>query len=157
MKKYKAIVAMSENRVIGVNNQLPWHIPEDLKFFKEMTLGHTIVMGRKTYDSIGRPLPKRLNIVLTRNPDEYTYPSGVIVISDLKELDKLHPQGDIFIIGGAEIYKQTLKDCSDVYLTLVKRKIENGHIFLPEFEDFFQKYQVLQESNEFEIRHYTQN
>src|SRR5690242_16308187 len=108
---------MSENRVIGNGNKIPWHLPEDFKWFKKITTGQIIVMGRKTFESIGKPLPSRTTIVLSRA--NFQFP-GVQTISDLSQLDLKNETREIFICGGAEIYKQTLPLCSDLYLTLVK-------------------------------------
>jgi len=150
MKHFKAIAAMSENRVIGQGNRIPWHLPEDFKWFKQVTTGNIIVMGRKTFQSIGRPLPNRETIVLSRS--DFAYP-GVRTITNLHEIDPSRESRDIFICGGAEIYAQTLHLCSDLYLTLVKTKVE-GDAFFPEFEKLFQLDKILRECPEFEIRHY---
>src|ERR1051326_8837800 len=136
MKPFKAIVAMSLNRVIGAGNKIPWHLPEDCKWFKKMTTGQVIVMGRKTYESIGKPLPNRTTIVLSRSP--LKIPS-VTTIAHLKQLDSLQAElagREIFICGGAQVYQQALPMCSDLYLTLVKRKVE-GDTFFPVFENTF--------------------
>src|SRR5260221_12371914 len=107
--KISAIVAMSENRVIGDDNQLPWHLPADLKHFKTLTTGHPILMGRKTYESIGRPLPNRTNIILTRNSD-FDAPQCVVVtsIEEAIESPASTHSDEIFIFGGAEVYKQLM-------------------------------------------------
>src|SRR5437588_12978133 len=115
MNHFKAVAAMSLNRVIGAGNKIPWHLPEDFKWFKQLTSGHVIVMGRKTFESIGKPLPNRTTIVVSRSP--LSIP-GVEVISDLGALDSVaarYASKEIFICGGAQIYAQTLADCSDVY------------------------------------------
>src|SRR5436190_17373791 len=115
----KAIAAVSLNRVIGAGNKIPWYLPEDFKWFKKMTTGHIIVMGRKTYESIGKPLPNRTTIVLTRSPQPLP---GVQTISDLDQLDSVASAGNgrqIFICGGAELYQQALPLCSDLYLNVV--------------------------------------
>lgn len=150
MKHFKAIAAMSENRVIGAGNKIPWHLPEDFKWFKKMTAGHVIVMGRKTFESIGSPLPNRETVVLSRT--NFTHP-GVRTISDLSQLDHVRESREVFICGGAQIYEQTLPLCSDLYLTLVKRTVE-GNTFFPPFEGAFRLEQVLLERPEFEVRHY---
>src|SRR5215510_11291877 len=130
---------MSLNRVIGAGNKIPWHLPQDFKWFKKMTTGQVIVMGRKTYESIGKPLPNRTTIVLSRSPLEIP---GVSVVADLKEMCPLAGR-EIFICGGAQIYEQALPLCSDLYLTLVKRTVE-GDTFFPAFEDkFVLKEQIL--------------
>lgn len=127
-----AIVAMSENRVIGVNNQLPWHLPADLKHFKTLTTGHPIVMGRKTFESIGKPLPNRTNIILTRDP---TYlATGCLVVTSIAEalnLSAVKQTNEIFIIGGATIYKQLLPQINKLYLTLVHTTIVGDTYFPP--------------------------
>ena len=108
MKK-SAILAMSKNRVIGSNNRIPWYLPNDLKLFKKTTLNHHIIMGRKTFLSIGKPLPKRTNIVLTRNP--FFMASGVIVAYSLEEsisIAEKNGEEEVFIIGGGEIYQMSL-------------------------------------------------
>lgn len=150
MKHPKAIAAMSLNRVIGSGNKIPWHLPEDFKWFKQMTTGHTIVMGRRTFESIGRVLPNRKTVVVSRGA--FAHP-GVTTIPDLQALDVNAEPGEVFICGGAQIYEQTLPLCSDLYLTLVKRKIE-GDAFFPPFEDRFEKVKVVADNPEFSILHY---
>ncbi|HVY71300.1 MAG TPA: dihydrofolate reductase [Verrucomicrobiae bacterium] len=150
MKHFKAIAAMSLNRVIGNGNQIPWHIPEDFKWFKQMTLHQTIVMGRKTFDSIGRPLPQRTTIVLSRSAKEIP---GVQMARDLAEIDLSSETREVFICGGAQIYEQALPQCSDLYLTLVKREVA-GDTFFPPFEDCFEQVAVLRDEPEFQIIHY---
>lgn len=131
-----AIVAMSQNRVIGRNNQLPWHMPADLKRFKTLTTGHTIVMGRKTYESIGKPLPNRNNIILTRDPN-YQVPGCEIahhfedVIKQAKE--DQHGANELFIIGGAQIYQQLLNSINRIYLTIIHHEF-SGDAFFPEMD-----------------------
>src|SRR5437667_7668888 len=120
MNHFKAIAAMSLNRVIGQGNKIPWHLPEDFKWFKQMTTGQVIVMGRKTFESIGKPLPHRTTIVLSRS--EFCYP-GVQTLPDLSHIDLAGETREIFICGGAQIYEQALPLCSDLYLTLVKRVV----------------------------------
>jgi dihydrofolate reductase len=117
----KAIAAMSLNRVIGNGNQIPWHLPEDFKWFKATTTGHVIVMGRKTFESIGKPLPNRETIVLSRLA--FSHP-GVKTIRSLDELPDIVGDRQVFICGGAQIYEQTLPLCSELFLTLVKREVE---------------------------------
>ena len=116
---------MSENNVIGINNTLPWHLSDDLKRFKAITIGHQIVMGRKTYESIGKPLPNRVNFVLTRNPELQI--DGVNVIRSLKEI----PNSDkkIFIIGGSEIYNQLIDGCDELLVTKIHREIQGDAYF----------------------------
>jgi dihydrofolate reductase len=150
MSGFKAIVAMSLNRVIGKGNKLPWHLPEDLRWFKKLTTGHVVVMGRKTWESIGRPLPNRESIVLTRS--KITIP-GVRTIQSLDELDPGKDTRDYFIIGGAQIFDAYLDACSDVYLTVVKREVE-GDVFLPGFEEDFRLAETITDAPEFSILHY---
>jgi dihydrofolate reductase len=150
MKHLKAIAAMSLNRVIGSGNKIPWHLPGDFRWFKQMTTGQTIVMGRKTFDSIGRALPNRKTIVISRGG--FAHP-GVTTVSDLQKLDTNAEPGEIFICGGAQLYAQTLSLCSDLYLTLVKREVE-GDTFFPAFEDQFEQIKVIAENPEFSILHY---
>ena len=152
-KHFKAIAAMSENRVIGEGNKIPWHLPEDFKWFKKMTTGHVIVMGRKTFESIGKPLPNRTTVVLTRSREPIP---GVLTVSDLSQLDPANTAvagREIFICGGAQVYQQALPLCSDLYLTIVKRIVEGDALF-PPFEDRFEKVAVLEDRPEFEIVHY---
>jgi dihydrofolate reductase len=153
VKPLKAIAAMSLNRVIGAGNKIPWHLPEDFKWFKKMTTGQVIVMGRKTYESIGRPLPNRTTIVLSRSSLRIP---GVTLVADLQELGSLHGElagREIFICGGAQVYEHALPMCSDLYLTLVKRNVE-GDTFFPKFEDKFMLKEEVLDGPEFRILHY---
>jgi dihydrofolate reductase len=146
---------MSLNRVIGAGNAIPWHLPEDFKWFKKMTSGQVIVMGRKTFQSIGRPLPNRTTIVLTRSAEPI---AGVLTASDLDRISLEAPSvagREIYICGGAEIYAQALPRCSDLYLTLVQRTVD-GDTFFPPFEDQFELVETLLDSPEFKILHYRQ-
>jgi dihydrofolate reductase len=122
----KIIVAMSKNRVIGNNNELIWKLSSDLKRFKELTTGHPVVMGRKTYESIGRPLPNRRNIIITRN-SEYEV-EGCETVSSLEEA-LLLTGSNCFIIGGGEIYKQSLELADKIYLTVVHHEFEGDTQF----------------------------
>ena len=122
----KIIVAISKNRVIGDSNKLIWHLPADLKRFKEVTTGHPIVMGRKTYESIGRPLPNRRNIIITR--DENYEVDGCEVVNSIEEA-LLLTNSDCFIIGGGEIYKQTLHIADQIYLTQVDEDFDGDTTF----------------------------
>jgi dihydrofolate reductase len=140
---YKAIAAMSANRVIGRDGALPWRLPEDMKFFRTQTTGHPIVMGRKTWDSLGRPLLNRRNIVLSRTMAAV---EGAEVVHSVEELDALGLQGDVYIIGGAEIYRLLMPRCAAVYLTVLAAEAE-GDAFFPEFESEFPRMRVIQELN----------
>ena len=126
----KAIAAMARNRVIGAEGKIPWHLPEDLKFFKRTTLGHVILMGRKTYESLGRPLPGRENWVVSRTGD---FP-GVKVFRDLSEISPPTDGRELFVIGGAQIYEALLPRCEELYLTRVDEDVE-GDAYFPAFED----------------------
>src|SRR5688572_21388613 len=123
------VVAMAENRVIGKNNQLIWHLPADLKHFKNLTSGHPIIMGRKTFESIGKPLPNRTNIVVTRQED--FKPKDCLVAHSLSEALMMAQQLDaeIFVIGGAEIYKQAMFLADTIYLTEVHQEFEGDTFF----------------------------
>jgi len=135
--KLAIIVAQAQNRTIGINNKLPWHLPEDLKYFKQVTMGKPIIMGRKTFDSIKRPLPGRTNIVITR--DASWQHDGVRVVHSLTEARELaesicliEGQDEAMVIGGSEIYNQALADCDRLYLTQVHAEVE-GDAHFPAF------------------------
>ncbi|HAL43687.1 MAG TPA: dihydrofolate reductase [Methylophilaceae bacterium] len=130
MSNLSIIVAMSSNRVIGVNNTLPWHLSEDLKHFKSLTTGHTIIMGRKTYESIGRPLPNRRNIVISRNSN--TSYEGVEVVHSLEDAFSISTNDkEVFVIGGSNIYEQALSFVDQLYITEIKKSFL-GDAFFPE-------------------------
>ncbi|MEI6868793.1 MAG: dihydrofolate reductase [Methylophilaceae bacterium] len=132
MPKLSIIVAMSSNRVIGVNNSLPWHLSEDLKHFKTLTTGHTIIMGRKTYESIGKPLPNRRNIVISRNLNAFY--GGIEVVHSLEDAFSTSSNDDeVFIIGGSNIYEQSLHLAEHLYITEIKKAFE-GDAFFPEID-----------------------
>jgi dihydrofolate reductase len=150
VKPLKAIAAMSLNRVIGAGNQIPWHLPADFKWFKQTTTGHVLVMGRKTFESIGKPLPNRETFVLSRS--QFSHP-GVRTIRGLDELSALGGEREIFICGGAQVYAQALPLCSDLYLTLVKREVAGDAVF-PPFEDQFELAEEIHDTPEFKILHY---
>ncbi len=148
---FSAILAMSENRVIGHEGKIPWHIREEFQWFKRCTLGHSIIMGRKTYESIGRPLPGRRNLVVSRNADSI---EGVEIIRDpqsLKASDFL--PGKAFVIGGRELLVQMLPRCDEFFLTVVHRAVE-GDVFLPEFENEFPVSSMVLEHAEFHVMHF---
>ena len=123
---------MSKNRVIGDSNTLIWHLPEDLKRFRQLTTGNTIVMGRKTYESIGKPLPNRRSIIITRDTD-YSV-EGCEVVNSLEEA-LLLSNSDCFIIGGGEIYRQSIDIADRIYLTLINKEFE-GDTSFPEIKDW---------------------
>lgn len=123
------IVAADENNTIGKDNDLIWHLPDDLKFFKQKTSGHPIIMGRKTFESVGRPLPNRTNIIITR--DKNYQVDGCVVVNSLDEALSTTEDEEVFIVGGAEIYKQALPYTDRVYLTRVHDSFD-GDRFFPE-------------------------
>lgn len=127
------IAAIGKNRVIGKNGKLPWHISDDLRRFKRLTLGHTVLMGRKTFESIGRPLVQRRNVVITSHPipDVETYPSVD------EALKALHQQDIVFVIGGATVYSQLLDRADELYLTSVDMEAD-GDAFFPPYEHLLQ-------------------
>jgi dihydrofolate reductase len=127
--RLSAIVAMSENRVIGNDNRLPWHLPADLQHFKLVTLGKPIIMGRKTFESIGRPLPGRQNIIVTRDVD-FLAPGCVVVHSIEAAISAASDQEEAFVIGGALLYEQMLPLVQCLYLTVIHQAFE-GDTFFP--------------------------
>ena len=128
------IVATAKNQVIGKHNDIPWYLPADLKYFKKTTLNHHIIMGRNCYESIGRPLPKRTNIILTRNP--FYVASNCLVAHSMEEALKIaqdNGETEAFIIGGGEIYKESLPYTDRVYLTAVDLEVD-GDVFFPKLD-----------------------
>jgi dihydrofolate reductase len=147
------IAAIARGGAIGKDNQLLVHLPGDLPRFKRLTMGHPIVMGRKTFESIGRPLPKRRNIVLTRDP-KWSAP-GTEVIHSPEDLAKLPDiSGTVYIIGGAEIYKAFLPHTDALLVTHVLAPHE-GDTYLPHFEDEFSHSTLIETHPQFEIRRWT--
>ncbi len=135
--KISLIAAIGQNRELGKDNKLLWHIPADLGRFKKITLGHPVIMGRKTFESIGSPLPNRLNIVVTRNPN-FSAPNQVVVCYSLKQaLQKAAETktDEVFIIGGASIYQQAIKKADKLYLTVVEGNF-TADTFFPDYSDF---------------------
>ena len=131
--KISLIVAMASNRVIGLNNQMPWHLSADLKKFKKITMGSPILMGRKTYESIGKPLPGRTNIIVSRNL-EYRQ-DGCLVFNDLKTALKKGCESaeEIFVIGGSDLYEAILPIADAIYLTIINREFQ-GDAFFPDID-----------------------
>ncbi len=125
------IVAMDNNRLIGKENDLPWRLPADLQYFKQTTTGHTIVMGRKTFESIGKPLPNRSNVILTGNKDYYH--EGVKVIHSVDDLMSLEEESELFVIGGATVYEQTMNVATRLYVTHIEEAFE-GDTYFPEID-----------------------
>lgn len=129
-----AIVAMARNRVIGKDNQIPWHLSGDLRYFKRTTLDHHIIMGRKSFQSIGHPLPKRTNVVVTRDP--YFVASNCLIARSVEEALTIaldNGEEEAFIIGGGEIYRHSMQYWDRLYLTLVEAEPE-GDVFFPEID-----------------------
>jgi dihydrofolate reductase len=125
------IAALAENGVIGRDNSLPWHLPADLRHVRRLTTGHHIILGRKNYESLRKPLPDRVNVVVTRNR-EYDAPGCVVVHSFQEALTRCQGDSEVFIFGGAELYAQALGLANRMYLTLVHARIE-GDTYFPEF------------------------
>ena len=139
------IVAASENNVIGKNNQLLWHLPNDLKFFKNTTWGMPVIMGRKTFEAVNKPLPGRFNIVITRQPDWKT--EGVIIATDLEDAIKKADSTnckEFFIIGGGEIYKSAIEKADKIYMTRVHADFD-GDTFFPVIDE--SKWQLTHDQN----------
>lgn len=131
------IVAMDRNKCIGKNNTLPWHIPADLKYFKEKTIGKTVVMGRNTYESIGKPLPKRDNIVLSTSEEFLkSHWKDVFVYGSIDHLLHFHNKKDeeLMIIGGSEVYKQFLQLADKLYITHINHTFD-GDTYFPEYDE----------------------
>lgn len=124
------IAAMDRNQVIGRNNELPWHLPADLKWFKECTMGKPVLMGRNTYESLGKPLPGRLNLVLTR---ELGYlAAGCVVVNGVKQaIDAAENAEELMVIGGQQIFEQTISRADRLYLTIIDAEFEGDALFPP--------------------------
>ena len=148
------IVAMTKNRVIGKDNQMPWHLPADLAWFRRNTLGKPVVMGRKTFTSIGRPLPKRVNVVLSRSPFEH---DGVIWHNSLESaVNFLYDFQEIMLIGGWEVFKQYLQQVDKLYLTEIQAELD-GDTFFPEidwnqWQPEFEEYRLADENNAYDLK-----
>ena len=123
---------MAKNRVIGANNAIPWHLPNELKLFKNLTMGHHIVMGRKTYESINRLLPGRTTVIVTRQRD-YTVPGAIVVHSIDEALEACRGDSEVFVIGGADIFRDALPLADRLYLTIVDAE-PAGDTLMPEFD-----------------------
>lgn len=129
------IAAASENRVLGLNGEIPWHLPDDFKRFKELTSGHYIIMGRKTFESFPKPLPNRTHVILTKQKD-YIAPDGCIVVNNVLDAITVCPVGEeIFVIGGGEIYKKFIELVDKIDLTVVHGEFE-GDAFFPKLNEF---------------------
>lgn len=143
--KISMIAAMANQRVIGKDNKMPWHLPADLKFFKKMTLGKPVIMGRKTFESIGRPLPRRQNIVISRNK---TFSAdGVTVVHDIASaLGAAGEVDEVVVIGGGYVYQQFLSQADELYLTFIDLDVE-GDAFFPDFDANTQWHEHWSESH----------
>ncbi len=151
------IVAKAKNNVIGKNNKLIWNIPDDLKRFKELTSGHTIIMGRNTFESLGRVLPNRFHIILSSNKNYKVDNDNVKVINDIDELDKYIKDNDEhFVIGGGMIYKLLISKCNKLYITQIEKEFD-GDTFFPEINE--NEWRILKieigpkDNNDFEYRY----
>lgn len=151
------IVATAKNNVIGKDNDIPWYLPADLKYFKKSTLNHHIIMGRNCFESIGRPLPKRTNVVITRNP--FYIATGCLVVHSIEEalnIAKQNGEDEAFIIGGGMIYKESIDLWDRLYLTEVDLEVE-GDVFFPEinFNDWQETFCEPHEKDEKNEYNYT--
>ena len=147
---YKAIVAVADDGVIGRGGDLPWRLSADLKWFKKITLGHTILMGRKTWDSLPGALPGRQNWVLSRTAEPQ---EGMSVFRSMDEVKQaLIPTQTLFIIGGGEIYSMALPLCHELYISEVRQKVPDGDAFFPKFKDQFRAEEVLDDNPDFLLR-----
>ena len=147
MKKIKAIAAMAENRVIGYKGRIPWHLPEDFRWFKQATMGGVLVMGRKTYESIGKPLPGRETYVLSRTTRSI---EGVHNFTNLDILKEIDTNKTIWIAGGAEIYQQMLPLCQEIYLSRVHNSYQ-GDTEFPVFENGFRLTEKIIVTQDFDV------
>lgn len=146
-----AIVAMAENRVIGKDGGIPWHYPEDLRYFKKTTLGHAVVMGRKTFESIGKPLPGRTNYVVSATAD---FP-GVEMLRSVRDVPRTLPDGrDVFVIGGAGLYESLLPECDRLLLTLVKKSVDGDTFFPASYSEIFRSFSIVETTPDLEFREY---
>jgi len=131
-RRISLIVAMARNRVIGANNKIPWHLPNELRLFKSLTMGHHIVMGRRTYESIDRLLPGRTTVIVTRQRD-YGVPGAIVAHSIEDALDACKGDSEIFVIGGADLFRETLPMADRLHLTVVDAE-PDGDTFMPEVD-----------------------
>jgi len=150
----KAIAAVSRNGVIGRQGDLPWRLSDDLKWFKKITMGHVILMGRKTWESLPGPLPGRENWVLSRSLEPI---KGIQVLRSLDEVLVKIGGGVLFIIGGGELYSLALKDCSELYLTEVNQVVEDGDAFFPDHLKWFEADETLHDCEDFKLRRWVRN
>lgn len=154
--KFTAIVAMTPARIIGKGGQLPWHLPEDLRLFKQKTMGHAMLMGRKTWESIGRPLPERQSLVLSRDPNfNLDTPSeDARVIRSLDEIETIGlPDPEVMVIGGARIYELMLPHVSTLWVSRLKKECE-GDTSFPPFEHLFAPPVLTESFADFDLYRY---
>jgi dihydrofolate reductase len=137
MKTLSLIYAVSENHVIGDGNKLPWHLPADFKHFKEATSGHPVIMGRRTFESIGRPLPGRQNIVLTHNLDYQA--DGVTIVHSLEDAISQAEDDDIFVIGGVKVFEEALPQAVRIYETRVHALVAGDVLFEPDLSHWLEE------------------
>jgi dihydrofolate reductase len=149
MPTFHAIVAMAENRVIGDHGKIPWRLPEDFRWFKHKTMGGTLIMGRKTREAIGRELPGRTNLVLTRKPNP-GLPDSRYYADPKKLMADLAPDATAWVVGGADIYREFLPLCTFLYLTRVRLQ-PPGDVHFPPFEHDFRLDQVIHEAEKFRV------
>lgn len=135
------IAAIGKNRELGRDNKLIFDLKKDMAYFREKTRGHTVIMGRRTFESIGRALPERLNIVVSRDKEFNTHHGVKIVssIEDALELAKKHEEEEVFVIGGAQIYEAFMPFADRLYLTIVDKEVSDADAFFPEYENDFKK------------------
>lgn len=146
---FTGVVAMAADRAIGIRNSIPWRLPEDMRVFKRLTMGHPILMGRKTWESLGRPLPGRQNIVLTR--DAGYKAEGAVVIHDVAELEQMELQdAEVMVIGGAQIYGMMLPKMQRLYVSEVSGEFE-ADTWFPPFAELFAKRTVVERFEGFEL------
>ncbi len=151
--RFSAVVGMAADRAIGKDGTMPWHLPEDLKVFRQLTTGHPILMGRKTYDSIGRPLPKRQNIVLSRQSD-LSY-EGAQCITDIQQLAELELMDEeVMVIGGAEIYSMMLPQITTLWVSEIEGDFE-ADTYFPEFKHYFPHREEVEQYEGFKLIKYT--
>lgn len=156
MKSFIGLVALSQNYVIGQNNKLPWYNATDFKWFKAMTANNVIVVGRKTYESIARPLPFREIVVLTRN-NEYKAREGVKVVSSISQLSPVDDAREYFICGGSEVYQDTVPMCSDFFVTKIKQTIPGPgltYFRMRYFDEYFKYVRCVYNDSQITIEHY---
>lgn len=157
---FRAIAAMAENRVIGNHGTIPWYLPDDFKWFKRRTLKNVVILGRKTFDSIGKPLPGRENWVLSRSLDFRPQFNDTTPVVSVKELERMaerrarrQPEIEFWVCGGGEIYELLLPRCQDLFLTVVKGSFP-GDAYFPEIDHRFDLIDVVENHNLFSIFHY---